>query len=250
MLKIKTSFFGKILSRLQKPSYVIATFAVVMLAVGLFVRSITLAETSPVGSLEVTYSSGSDYADADIVGNTFDLVSGSGFFGTVKIDAEFGEGQEKKITAKIPSGFVLLGYSATSTTEDIEGVDKIEIDNAYQGYVRTSTLTAATSNTHILDRNGNQLKFSAGTDWDKQSFSGYNTIKKNTNVKYYGHGGDIEWTFVDATTKVELVFTIAIDNYLLTHFSDTEMMDDIAIAMSSNAGIKSECNKGTEFASC
>ncbi len=91
------------------------------------------------------------------------MTASSNIFGTVKIDAEFAAGQEKKITAKVPTGFRILSYSATADTADITGVTKVDIDNAYTDYVATSSLTAATSDTHILNKDGIQMKYASGT---------------------------------------------------------------------------------------
>ena len=228
--------------------------SIVMLAMfGVAFKRLTFADdNAAVGLLDVTYSSGSTYVDEDVADKTFDLSVQSGIFATIKIDAEFNGGEEKKITAKIPTGFKVLSYSATASTPEMSDVRNIEIDNAYKDFVESSNLTAATADTHVLDANGDQVKFASGSDWEDQIITGYAVkIKGNPDSTTTGYnekdqrvyGGDIEWTFINTATKVELVFTVAIDNVVLNHTAAEEEMEDIVIDMSSTkGGITKDCS--------
>ena len=246
MLSIHKSIFGKSCFGLSKvPSRIkYLTFGLVGLTfLGLILKPLVSAESSPVGSLNVTYSSGSDYVNQDIVGQNFMLSVATGGFATIKINAEFNPGQEKKIKVKVPTGFQIISYSATTNTPDMSDVSKVEIDGVYKDYVVSSNLTAATSDTHILDGNGNQVKFPAGTAWTNQNIVGFSKLGASTNQDVRVYGGDIEYNFVDSTTRVELVLSVGIQNELLTHVSGTEAMDPINITMSSNHGnISQDCS--------
>lgn len=239
MLSIHKSIFGKFCFGLSKvPSRIkYLTFGLVgLIFLGLILKPLVSAESSPVGSLNVTYSSGSDYVNQDIVGQNFMLSVASGGFATIKIDAEFNPGQEKKIRVKVPTGFQIISYSATADTPDMSDVSKVEIDGAYKDYVTSSNLTAATSDTHILDGNGNQVKFPAGTAWTNQNIVGFSRLDTYTNQNMRVYGGDIEYNFVDSATRVELTLSVNVQVSILTHVSDTEAMNPINITMSSNQG--------------
>ena len=231
--KTKKQYTSKIYSRIL---FIVA----IVLSCIAFKQFVFATGDSPVGKLNVTYSSGS--VEQDIVDNHFELSTQSGTFATIKINAEFNAGEQKKITANIPTGFKVLSYSALPSTPEMNDVTKVEIDNAYQGYIKDVALTAATSDTHVLDSSGNQVKFAPGSDWQDQAIPGYavkikgspDSISTGYNVTDQRvYGGDIEWTFVDTTTKVELIFTVAIDNLVLNHTADTEEMDPITVKMNS-----------------
>ena len=220
-------------------------FVLLITLFGIFLKKVVFADDNPTGVFDVTFSSGSDYVNEDITNKTFNLSTASGVFATIKINAEFNPGQQKKITAKIPTGFKVLSYSATTETADIDGVSKIEIDNAYKGYVTNSNLTAATADTSILDIDGNQVKFAPNTAWQDQTISGY-ALKTKTSPDSFDsgyteadqkvYGGDIEWNFVDTTSKVELLFTVSIDTSVLSHIATTEQMPNIILNMHSSKG--------------
>ena len=215
-------------------------FGLVVLATGAFLKGFVMAGTSAVGDLAATLNFGDKYVSSDITEQIFELPVDNGAFATIKIDAEFANGQDKKIKVKVPTGIGIDGYSATEDTASIDGVNMLAIDDVYKSYVKTSSLTAATSDTHILDKDGNQVKFPSGTDWTNQVIDGYTGIESRVKREQRTHGGDIEWTFANSTSKIELTLSIYIDNEVLTHLSDTEQLEDIVISMESTTGTQAQ----------
>lgn len=216
---------------------------IVIFGIGSVIKAIVFAESNAAGSLVVTYSEGANYVNENIVGKNFNLSVTSGVIATIKLDAEFATGQNKKINIKVPTGIGIKTYSATDATPIIPGVTKVEIDNAYKDYILTSNLTAATSDTHVLDKNGNPVKFAPGAPWISQNISGYTKLNTSVDEDQRVYGGDIEYTFSDLATKIELVFSVFVDNLVLNHASTTEVLEAIQIKMSSSAGdITQDCN--------
>ncbi|MBR2998485.1 hypothetical protein IKF34_01775 [Candidatus Saccharibacteria bacterium] len=215
---------------------ILSTILIAILGIGAIIKAMVFAETSPVGSLEVTYSEGANYVNENIVGKNFNLSVAEGIKATIKLNAEFAPGQDKKITIKVPTGLGISAYSATENTPNISGITKVEIDNAYKDYILASSLTAATSDTHILDKDGNPVKFANGAPWINQKITGYAKLDASTNEDQRVYGGDIEYTFADLATKVELVLVAYVQNDILSHTANTEVMGSISVTMTSSAG--------------
>ena len=246
MLSLHTNALGRISSLLRKRQYKPLTILPILFLVmfgGIGIKMMAHAETSTVGSLVTTYSEGSNYVNEDISGKNFQLSVIDGTIATLHLDAEFAPGQNKKISVKVPTGLSVKSYSATTDTTEMSGVTKVEIDGAYKDYVLSSSLSAATSNTHILDGEGNQVKFPADTAWESQVITGYSKLASSNDENLRTYGGDLEWILSDETTKLELVLTVSVQNEILTHMSATEALNAIQIKMSSDQGdITQDCN--------
>ena len=240
MFRLHAKLWQRAFRIFNYPAVILSALLVLLCGISALIRVLVFAETSAVGSLVVTYSEGSNYIDEDIVGKNFNLSVADGKIATLKLKAKFSEGENKKINIKVPTGYVIKSYSATSGTAEMDGVSKVEIDNAYRDYVLTSNLTAATADTHILDKDGNPVKFTSGSDWASQNITGYAKLDSSTGKDQRVYGGDIEYVFADATTEVELVFSIAIDNPVLSHVATTEAMEAIDITMSSSKGMMNQ----------
>lgn len=145
---------------------------------------------------------------------------------TLTIYAQFDRFEnEKIITLKVPTGFVIHSYSAKdgpSTTDQLGA--KLEIDGLYWDYVDSSSLKKASTHGTIA---GNKT----GSTWENQAITGYAGERSIKNASIPTYGGDIEWKLKKDTKTVLLQVNLSIQQELLSHTAKNEAMGDIVITI-------------------
>ena len=147
---------------------------------------------------------------------------------TLTIYAQFDRFEnEKIITVKVPTGFVIRSYSAKDgpSVSDQLGA-KLEIDGDYYDYVTSSTLGKASTHGTIVGNKG-------GTTWATQTITGYAGAASIENASIPTYGGDIKWELDKSTDTVLLQVNLSIQQELLSHTDvyGREAMGDIVITI-------------------
>lgn len=140
-----------------------------------------------------------------------------------------GKPGDRSITIQVPSGFRIKSYSATEDTPDISGVRKDPVDPDYQPYIQKSELRPAPQSEII------EGITHSGT-WESQYLTGYTENSSVVEAPARSYGGDIVYTLAPETNTVKVIVTLMIQQELLSHTTDRELLEPIQVITCSADG--------------